>query len=153
MAEYPNVEQLGPPSLKVEGFQLWVHNHQFPDLDDYDDGNWLSVTAHCGRAWASVWASGSFIQVMDIVGFGEQCEKLAEGKLNSALMDPYEPELRVELKKTDSLGHIEMTVQITPDHLTQEHEFLFEIDLSYLKGLSAQCREIEKKYPVRGLNG
>jgi hypothetical protein len=43
-----------------------------------------------------------------------------------------------------------MRVQITPDHLTQEHSFEFELDQTYLPGIAAQCRTIADAYPVRG---
>ena len=42
--------------MKVAGFQFWVHDRQFPEAEDADDGNWLRVTAHCG---ASEQVSGS----------------------------------------------------------------------------------------------
>jgi len=150
MADFPSPEQHGPPNLKIDGFQLWVHGREFPDSHDSDDGNWLHVTAHCGGAWSSVWATGPILQVMDIVSWASQCEELAEGTTHSASLDPLEPNLSVVLTRMDTLGHLEMTVQITPDHLEQDHAFRIEIDLSYLKDLVSQCRSIEKDYPIRG---
>lgn len=150
MADHPSPEQLGPPTLKVDGFQLWVHGRQFPESQDYDDGNWLRVTAHCGHAGASVWAAGSILQVMDITRWATECEAVADGSAQLASFDPLEPELKVELKNADSLGHLEMTVQITPNHLQQEHVFRFEIDQSYIPRIVTQCREVEKSYPIRG---
>jgi hypothetical protein len=43
-----------------------------------------------------------------------------------------------------------MRVQITPDHMTQEHRMDFEIDQSYIPSLIAQCRAIIEEYPIRG---
>lgn len=60
-----------------------------------------------------------------------------------------EPELVVELKM-DSPGRISMRVEITPDHMTQEHNFHFEIDQSYLRSLIESCRKVLAKYPIRG---
>jgi len=147
---HPSLEQLGPPSLKVDGFQLWIHGREFPASQDYYDGNWLRVTAHCGHAGASVWATGSILQVMDIARWASQCEELANGSAQLASLEPLEPELRVDLKRMDSLGHLQMMVQITPNHLRQEHVFRFEIDVSYLQGIVTQCRAIERSYPIRG---
>jgi len=42
-----------------------------------------------------------------------------------------------------------MEVQITPDHLTQNHKFLADIDQSYLAGFLAQCRAVLAEYPIR----
>jgi hypothetical protein len=38
-------DNLGPPSLKIDGFALWVHGRQLPESQDFYDGNWLNVTA------------------------------------------------------------------------------------------------------------
>jgi hypothetical protein len=60
-----------------------------------------------------------------------------------------EPELCVEVSMKE-LGRISMRVEITPDHMTQEHSFQFEIDQSYLSGLIESCRKVLSKYPLKG---
>ena len=57
MGDDSKQKYLGEPALRIAGFQLWVHGYQFPDSNDYWDGNWLRVTVHCGAAGASVCAS------------------------------------------------------------------------------------------------
>jgi hypothetical protein len=146
----PTTEQLGAPDLKVAGLQLWIHGRQFPDSNDYDDGNWLRVTAHVGAAGASVWASGAILMVTDLVQLGQELEALARGDTQRAVLEPLEPELSVEFVQVDTLGHFTMRVQITPDHLTQEHRFEFEIDQTFLPGIVRDCRAIARSYPVRG---
>ena len=141
---------LGQPDLKVAGFQLWVHGRQFPEAEDYDDGNWLRVTAHCGASGASVWAQGAILMVTDIAGFGDGCAAMLSGEIKSAALDPFEPELRMSLEASDGLGHIRAQVEITPDHLQQAHRFEFEVDQSYLPGIIRQCSEIVQEYPIRG---
>jgi hypothetical protein len=49
----------------------------------------------------------------------------------------------------DSVGHFTMRVAITPNHMTQEHTFQFEIDQTDLAAIVRQCRAICLKYPVR----
>jgi len=151
MSQRVTPADLGEPDLKIAGFQLWVHGRQFPDNQDYDDGNWLRVTAHCGGSGASVWAQGSILMVTDIAGFSEQCTAMLEGKAQSANLEPFEPELKVSLETADRLGHIRTQIEITPDHLTQSHWFEFEIDQSYLADIIQECADIIKKYPIRGL--
>ena len=150
MAKYPDADQLGPPSLKIVGFQLWVHGWECAETSGDDYGDWLRVTAHCGCDGASVWATGAILQVMDIVRLYKECDALASGSVPVATLAPLEPGLRIELKKSDSVGHLEMSVNVTPNHLEQEHLFRFEIDVSYLPGIVTQCRAIEKSYPARG---
>lgn len=144
-------EDLGCPDLKVAGFQLWIHGRQFPEARDYDDGNWLRVTAHCGASGASVWAQGAILMVMDIAGFGDQCAAMLRGTSSSAALDPLEPELKVSLQVSDRLGHIRAQVEITPDHIVQSHKMEFEVDQSYLPDIIKQCSAIVQEYPIRGV--
>ncbi|MCB7129770.1 MAG: hypothetical protein J3T61_09565 [Candidatus Brocadiales bacterium] len=120
---------------------------------DADDGNWLRVTAHCGSSGASVFVGGSILQVTDILFWGQQSALLLEGKADKAALDTLEPELSAVIDSPDSLGHLRLRVEITPDHIQQEHVFDFEIDQSYLPGLIRQCEQIEREYPVRGVQG
>ncbi len=141
---------LGEPDLRVAGFQLWVHGRQFPESEDYDDGNWLRVTAHCGASGASVWAQGAILTVMDIDGFGDASSAIHRGDSKSAVLDPLEPELKVSLEAADRFGHVRALVEITPDHLVQSHRFEFEVDQSYLPEIIRQCSEIVQEYSMRG---
>ena len=150
MAPAVSPDDFGEPSLKVAGFQLWVHGWQFPEFRDSYDGNWLQVTAHCGSSGASVRAQGPIIEVTDIESFGKQCSDLLRGKKQSAALQPIEPELGLALDAVDRIGHITVRVEITPDHLSQHHTMEFEIDQSYLPQIIDQCEEILDRYPVRG---
>ena len=141
---------LGPPDLKVAGFQLWVHGREFPEADDYNDGNWLRVTAHCGASGASIWVQGSILMVTDVAAFGDQCGAMLRGNSDSAALDPLEPELKVSLRVADRLGHLRARVEITPDHLAQSHALEFDLDQSYLPEIIRQCGAIVQEYSVRG---
>jgi len=143
-------EDLGAPDLKLAGLQLWVHGRQFPDATDYYDGNWLIVTAHCGSSGASVWTSGAILLVQDLVGWAQQCEALRQGERSEAELAPMEAELKVVVQRSDGLGHFVMNVNITPNNMTQNHTFKFEIDQTYLPEITRQCRAIEARFPVRG---
>lgn len=144
---------LGEPDLKVAGFQLWVHGRQFPEAEDHYDGNWLRVTAHCGASGASVWAQGAILMVTDIAGFGDGCAAMLSGEMKSAALTPFEPELKVSLEASDSVGHVRAKVEITPNHLLQSHRFEFAVDQSYLPSIIKQCSEIVQEYQIRGQQG
>ncbi|MFM6127276.1 MAG: hypothetical protein ACKPBV_00725 [Sphaerospermopsis kisseleviana] len=144
---------LGEPDLQVAGLRLWVHGRQFPESEDYYDGNWLRVTAHCGASGASVWAQGAILMVTDVAGLGDGCAAMLCGKTKSAALAPLEPDLKVSLEATDSLGHIRAQVEITPDYVLQSHRFDFEVDQTYLPGVIKQCSEIVNEYPIRGNQG
>ena len=150
MPQMPSPTDLGEPDLKVAGFQLWVHGRQYPEANDYYDGNLLRVTAHCGASGASVWAQGAILMVTDIAGFGNGCAAMLDGPSRSADLAPCEPEIKVSLEASDRVGHIRAQVEITPDHLLQAHRFEFEIDQSYLPGIIKQCSDIVQEYDIRG---
>ena len=50
----PTTEDFGQPDIAFSGFQLWIHGGAPQEFQDYWDGNWLSVTAHCGAMGADV---------------------------------------------------------------------------------------------------
>ena len=149
MAKPLSPEDLGEPALKLAGFQLWIHGREFPEARDFDDGNWLRVTAHCGASGASVWAQGSIITAADVEWFRRSCLALQLAEATAAALDPFEPELRIIIEAADRMGHLSVRVQITPDHLSQSHAFEFEIDQSYLPQIIDQCTRILKEYPIR----
>ncbi len=51
-----------------------------------------------------------------------------------------------------NVGHCELTVSITPDHLYQEHSFIFDLDQSYLPPLLKSLELIMHSYPLKGMN-
>jgi hypothetical protein len=143
-------DSLGSPSLKIAGLQVWIHGRQFPESHDFWDGNWLSVTVHCGAKSASVWAQGAILMVSDLRRWADECELLRETLSGTAALRPLEPGLSIVINSADNIGHLNMQVLITPDHMTQRHSFDFDIDQTYLSDLIRDCRAIVKQYPVRG---
>lgn len=144
---------LGDPDLKIAGFQLWVRGRQYPESEDFHDGNWLVATAHAGAAGASVWVEGPILMVQDVAKFVAECEAMHRGEAPSATLEPAEPELKVVLEASDGLGHFRVRVDITPDPLHQAHRFEFEIDQSDLPGIVGQGLAILREYAVRGAKG
>jgi hypothetical protein len=147
MNEFP--KNLGEPDIELSGLEIWVHGRQFPDSSDYWDGNWINITAKCTSKNACVWVSGNIMHLPDLKHFMTTSEKLYKNLKGEAKLPCIEPELSVVLKAS-SLGQIIMTVDITPDHLNQEHKFEFEIDQSYLPGLISSCKKVLKRYRIKG---
>ncbi|HZT57207.1 MAG TPA: hypothetical protein VFA21_01145 [Pyrinomonadaceae bacterium] len=142
-------EDLGAPDFKLAGLQVWIHGRQFPDADDYWDGNWLNVTARCSSSGADVLTSGPILHAPDLTRWLAALEEMGRTLSGGADLVSLEPELSVEMKM-ETLGHVAVKVEITPDHMTQEHTFRFEVDQSYLKPLIEDCRRVVAKYPVKG---
>lgn len=142
-------EKLGKPDLQLSGLQIWIHGRQFPAAEDYWDGNWINVTAHCGADGASVWVSGNIIHLSEIRHLQTGVESVYQELKGKAELPCMEPELSVVLE-AKNLGQIEMVVEITPNNLCQSHTFTFEIDQSYLPAFIKECEAVLSKYPVKG---
>lgn len=140
---------LGKPNIKLAGLQIWVHGRQYPDTNDYWDGNWLKVTACCEAKGASVWTNGPIIHLSELQSWMISTKELSKTLKGEAKLLCMEQELFVTLK-AESLGHIAMNVEITPSINEQEHRFSFELDQSYLPSLVSQCDEVLKNYQIRG---
>lgn len=150
---HATVEQLGPPSVRLAAFHLWVHGCQFPDAQDKWDGNWLNVTAHCGQAGGSVWATGAILDTTGLLRFRDELERLHQTLSGEAVLESHEPNVVVRVAATDGAGHLRMRVEVTPDHLAQGHWFEFEIDQSYIAATVAQLEAVLVTFPIRDMNG
>lgn len=60
-----------------------------------------------------------------------------------------EPELKVKLEAKET-GKIAAEIKVTPNRLTQEHCFYFELDQSYLPEIQKQIDLISTRFPVKG---
>ena len=142
------LESLGEPDLVIAGLRIWVHGRQFPQSADYWDGNWLRVTAYCMYPQSIVRAHGAIIHLGEIVGLLNECENLYKTLNGQACLRCIEPNLGVELT-AESGGHINVRLTITPDQLTESHNFTDGIDQTYLLPIISACQAILTKFPVR----
>ncbi len=144
LGKIPNLKK---PSLKILGFQMWVHGREFPDSQDYWDGNWLNVTVHCGRLNSDVWFTGSIVHLSELNRLKEDIEKLCITFKGVIILDTMEPYLRIEFETT-SKENIAMKVTFTPDHMYEDHHYLFELDENQLRSCGEQLRNILVDYPI-----
>jgi hypothetical protein len=143
-----NPKELGPPDFAVAGLQVWIRNREFAEAQDYWDGNWLNVVAHCGSAGADVWASGPVLHLSEVRHWLGELNKLDETLTGKASLCCMEPDLSAEFRLKDGRG--ELLVFITPDHLAEKHEFRFQVDQSYLRELTSMLERVLERYPIRG---
>jgi len=136
------------PDLKLAGLSVWILGRQFPDNDDYWDGNWLNVRVRVEATGAIVEAQGPIIHVRELVSFTNELQSLDSTLTGNASLKCLEPNLDVTIRG-DS-GHATAKIKITADHMTQSHEFVFSFDQTYFKPLIAACRKILSDYPIKG---
>jgi hypothetical protein len=143
-----DIDRLGLPQIKLETLEIWIHGRQFPDRVDYLDGNWLIATARCKAPGAEIIASGPIIRLQEIDRWQAELACLQETLSGKAVLACMEQNLLVELI-AEKLGRLKMKVKITPDPVSQQHSFKFEIDQTYLRPLLIECRSILEEYPLR----
>jgi len=136
------------PNINISGFRIWIHSYQYVNVTEYWDANWLNVTAECEANSARVLVSGSIIHTSEIERWLQQLELLYSNLEGCAKLECMEPELNINIQALKS-GSMEMVVNITPDILSQEHKFTFEIDQSYLPELILNCKKSLEEFPVR----
>ena len=144
-----DIENLGVPDIKLGGLQIWIHSRRYPDHQDFWDGNWLNATFHCGAQGASVWVSGDILRNAEIADWLVMLENLNETLSGEANLETLEPYVDVKIA-AETYGRISVKVDITPEHISQQHFFEFWLDQSYLNDLILSCRKILKEFPVRG---
>lgn len=137
------------PNLCIGSFELWVHGRQFPEADDYWDGNWLEITARCTGSSAVVQVSGSILHLSELHKLMVECTQAYASLSGEAHLGCMEPNLDLKIAM-GSAGHCELLVSITPDHLHQKHSFIFDIDQSYLPPFIQSLELILQFYPVKG---
>jgi hypothetical protein len=138
------------PDLRLAGLSIWVLGRQFADYDDYWDGNWLNVRVRVEATGAVVEAQRPIIHVSELVTFATELERLDTTLVGNASLKCTEPNLDVAIQG-ETHGHATVRIKVTPDHMTQSHEFVFFIDQTYFKPLIAGCRKILSDYPIKGI--
>lgn len=142
------LQRIRDPDLKISGLSVWIHGRQFPDAFDYWDGNWLRVSAVCQYPNARVSADGPIIHLGEVAGLLRGLEELYKSLKGKAALECIEPNLRARLESM-TLGRISVIIEITPDHMTQSHRFMDEIDQTMLPPVISACRKILDEYPIK----
>ena len=137
------------PSLRIAGLSLWATSREFEASGDYWDGNWLNVLACLDAPGCHIETAGSWLRTDDIARFADQLAILIRDLKGQAEIECMEPNLNVKIV-CGARGQVSVSVEITPDHIYQEHRVRFEIDQSYLNDALVACRRLLEQFPVRG---
>ena len=110
------------------------------------------VTVWLVTPGAKVTVEGPFLRSDEIQVFGAQCERLHSALVGEARLDCMEPYLNVVLTG-NSRGQISVEITLTPNQLTQSHQFRDQIDQSYLPAIVAGCVRVLERFPFVGGEG
>ena len=134
--------------IQFSNISITVHKREFPESKDFWDGNWLHVTIIYKDDHTTVKVHGPYLHLTELSKFLKDCERLDKTLHGNAVLDPMEPNLKIELK-AKKRGNIQMMTSITPNVLTQKHEILDEIDQSYLPDFITNLRQVLDEYPIQ----
>ena len=143
------VKDLREPDLSFSGFKMWIFGRQFPESSDSWDGNWLVARAFCESIGSQTLVQGPIIHLSEIHQWLADLKKLHAAVQGEAALQCMEPYLKAKVV-LDKIGNGELIVNITPDHLKEKHEFIFEVDQSYLPKVISDLKAIIENYPIKG---
>jgi hypothetical protein len=135
-------ETLGKPTVKIAGFQIWIHGREEFDED------WLRVTMHCGRGSSDIWVKSisALNIVYDIEPLISELEKLTKkkkGKMVFKFTEPYlSLELEVKSPQFQTNAEVEMKVKITPDPLFEEHKYIFGVSRKEVQSFLLELKKL-----------
>lgn len=134
----------------IGNFELWIYGREFPEADDYWDGNWLNSAARCSTASSQVGINGPFIHLTELRQWLTDLKDMYASLEGEARLKCMEPNLDLSIK-VNKRGNCTMTVHITPDPLCEQHVFVFaDLDQSYLLPVIDSLEKIFKIYPLKG---
>lgn len=133
--------------LRLEGLSIWADGFTHPDSEDYWDGNWLNATVVYEAPGSRV-ESSTLLHLSDLERLLVEIRAIQSANEGEISFEPMEPELEIHFK-LNKMGHLDMVVFITPDHMLQEHKYSFTIDQTYLALLTSQLETLLKKFPTR----
>jgi hypothetical protein len=86
------------PNLLIGGLHLWVRGREFPESQDYWDGNWLNVVVYCRSQNSNVWITGPVIHLSELEKFQTNLEELINSSKRIAILETMEPHLKLEFE-------------------------------------------------------
>ena len=139
--------------LDIFGLKIRVVGRQFPDADDFWDGNWLQVEVHMKANGAEVTVQGPILRSDEIATFLIGLEVMNRELSGKAELLCMEPNLNISIAFEGSLGSIRGIVEITPEFSNQFHRFQVGGNPSDLPKLITECRRVLSRFPVVGRPG
>jgi hypothetical protein len=140
-------------SIALGPLKIWISGRQFPNHQDYWDGNWLNATALCEGNGSRVQVNGSFIHLSELKKWKEDLQEFQKTLKGSVELPTMEPTLGVKIEgRKSATGHLNCKIAITGDYIAETHQFIFDIDQSYLLGLLSQLVSVLREYPIRDEN-
>lgn len=137
------------PHITLGPLNVWVRDRPYAN-SGYDwDANWLEIHAEVRVPGAVVSCEGPCLRTVELEDFLNQLDTAHRALSGTAILETLEPYLKIEVIFR-ALGHVELKIDITPDHLSQNHRFWDRTDQTYIQEAIRQIRAVLSEYPVVG---
>jgi hypothetical protein len=136
------------PDIAFHGLSIWVLGRTFPDSDHSWDGNMLTVRLRMETHGSVVDVTERDVHISVVGRFVNDLAALNDTLRGTAKLNPLEPSFDLEFVGNGK-GHIDVTVDLTPNHMTERHKFMLSIDQTYLGPILSRVRSILDRYPER----
>ncbi len=137
--------------IKIGGLTIIAHGYQFPDNNDYWDGNWLVIDAWFEGAGKELGLSGRpCLRVPELEKFSHDLKKLNKPCSNTVRLRTLEPYLGIEVERDAANAHISVNAMIKHEARSDENPFRFDCDLSDVDVWISQIDAVVKAFPQKG---
>ena len=113
------IDKFGEPDIQFGPLQIWIHGRQLLRDTDYDEDNWLKITACFKTENAEVWIRGEpALLANELEAF------YRDASFNKSVkLEPIEPYIALSFEPGDE-KKVVMKVEMTPNPVTEKHSFL-----------------------------
>ncbi len=137
-----------PYILTLGGLHLTFYGLSDPHATGAWDQGWCQMMTVCEADGARVKVSGSLLHLVDMKELLVCLDALLLQTTATKTWDTLESHLSLDFEKTH-LGHLTVKISLTPDPLTQQHMFLFELDQTYLTRLRDDLVQLLKAFDIK----
>lgn len=136
-----------PYVLTLGGLHLTFYGLSDPHAFDAWDQGWCHVKMICQEEGAHIKVTGSLLHLVDLKALLDCLTLLLITNEPIQTWETLEEHLMIRFEQ-NHLGHLTVTVHITPDPHRQQHTFYFELDQTYLLPLKSTLSQFIKDFDI-----
>ena len=142
-----NTEQDSLPDIEIGTLSIWIQGRPFPNSEQAWDRDYLNVRVIARMRAGTISLTGTGIRSGELAMFSRALAAMSEELAGEAWLDGSDLGTTVHFRFSDAVGHLAVTVKMTPTHIDEWHEMTFQLDQTDLKPILAQFRDVLARYP------
>ena len=118
------------PDFVIAGLSIWVDGPQ-TYADGQVDRQWLEIRAVAEATGSRIEIAGPFLRRTDFRHFQKSLMSIHRDLSGAAFLGSMEPALELSVAG-DGMGHVNVTLEITPNYTNQAHRLSWTVDQTEL---------------------